>query len=97
MVPYKEIISENAVPGALARVGINWGAALVGTGAILGMMSTLMVMLYGQVRIFMVMSRDGLLPKLFSKVHPKLGSSASRNRSHTRNDVYPNGNALWTS
>ncbi|SFD23935.1 amino acid permease [Clostridium uliginosum] len=70
MVPYKEIISENAVPGALARVGINWGAALVGTGAILGMISTLMVMLYGQVRIFMVMSRDGLLPKLFSKVHP---------------------------
>ena len=70
MVPYQEIISENAVPGALARVGINWGAALVGTGAILGMISTLMVVLYGQVRIFMVMSRDGLLPKAFSKVHP---------------------------
>lgn len=70
MVPFNEIISENAVPGALARVGINWGAALVGTGAILGMMSTLLVMLYGQVRIFMVMSRDGLIPKLFSKIHP---------------------------
>ncbi|GAA0076398.1 amino acid permease [Clostridium sp. CTA-5] len=70
MIPYKEIISENAVPGALASVGINWGAALVGTGAVLGMISTLMVMLYGQVRIFMVMSRDGLLPNLFSKVHP---------------------------
>jgi len=70
MVPYQEIISENAVPGALARVGINWGAALVGTGAILGMISTIMVVLYGQVRVFMVMSRDGLLPKLFSKVHP---------------------------
>jgi len=70
MVPYTEIISENAVPGALARVGINWGAALVGTGAILGMISTMMVVLYGQVRVFMVMSRDGLLPKLFSKVHP---------------------------
>jgi basic amino acid/polyamine antiporter, APA family len=70
MVPYSEIISENAVPGALARVGIKWGAALVGTGAILGMISTIMVVLYGQVRIFMVMSRDGLLPKLFSKVHP---------------------------
>ncbi|WP_238901242.1 amino acid permease [Clostridium sp. YIM B02500] len=70
MVPYNEIISENAVPGALARVGINWGAALVGTGAILGMVSTMMVVLYGQVRVFMVMSRDGLLPKLFSKVHP---------------------------
>lgn len=70
MIPYQEIISENAVPGALASVGINWGAALVGTGAVLGMISTLMVMLYGQVRIFMVMSRDGLLPELFSKVHP---------------------------
>lgn len=67
MVPYNEIISENAVPGALARVGINWGAALVGTGAILGMVSTMMVVLYGQVRVFMVMSRDGLLPKLFQK------------------------------
>jgi len=70
MVPFSEIISENAVPGALARVGINWGAALVGTGAILGMISTMMVVLYGQVRVFMVMSRDGLLPKIFSKVHP---------------------------
>lgn len=69
MVPYQEIISENAVPGALARVGITWGAALVGTGAILGMISTMMVVLYGQVRVFMVMSRDGLLPKAFSKVH----------------------------
>ncbi|MDS0526988.1 amino acid permease [Clostridium sp. SHJSY1] len=70
MVPFKEIISENAVPGALARVGINWGSALVGTGAVLGMISTMMVVLYGQVRVFMVMSRDGLLPKVFSKVHP---------------------------
>lgn len=70
MVPFKEIISENAVPGALARVGINWGSALVGTGAVIGMISTLLAVLYGQVRVFMVMSRDGLLPKLFSKVHP---------------------------
>ncbi|MBU3156189.1 amino acid permease [Clostridium estertheticum] len=70
MVPYKEIIENNAVPGALARFGINWGAALVGTGAVIGMISTLLVMLYGQIRVFMVMSRDGLLPKVFSKVHP---------------------------
>lgn len=70
LVPFQEIISENAVPGALARVGIYWGSALVGTGAIIGMMSTLLVVLYGQVRIFMVMSRDGLLPSFFSKIHP---------------------------
>jgi len=70
MVPYKEISENNAVPGALARFGINWGAALVGTGAVIGMISTLIVMLYGQIRVFMVMSRDGLLPKMFSKIHP---------------------------
>lgn len=70
LVPFQEIISENAVPGALASVGIYWGSALVGTGAILGMMSTLLVVLYGQVRVFMVMSRDGLLPGFFSKIHP---------------------------
>lgn len=69
MVPFREIISENAVPAALARVGINWGSALVGVGAILGMISTMIAMLYGQIRIFMVMSRDGLLPKAFSKIH----------------------------
>ncbi|MDT8719358.1 amino acid permease [Clostridium sp. 19966] len=69
LVPFKEIISENALPGALARIGINWGSTLVGVGAIVGMMSTLLVVLYGQVRVFMGMSRDGLLPKFFSKIH----------------------------
>ena len=62
---------KTAVPGALASIGINWGAALVGIGAVIGMLSTLLVMLYGQIRIFMVMSRDGLLPKIFSKIHKK--------------------------
>jgi APA family basic amino acid/polyamine antiporter len=71
LVPFKEIISENAVPGALARVGIHWGSTLVGIGAIIGMMSTILVVLYGQVRVFMGMSRDGLLPKFFAKIHPE--------------------------
>ena len=71
MVPYKEILLQNAVPGALARVGITWGSALVGVGAILGMISTMIAVLYGQTRVFMVMSRDGLIPKAFSKIHEK--------------------------
>ena len=41
MVPFKEISQNNAIPDALARFGINWGAALVGTGAVIGMISTL--------------------------------------------------------
>jgi len=71
IVPYKEIIVDNALPGALASIGIRWGGALVATGAIIGMVSTLLVTLYGQIRIFMVMARDGLLPPAFAKIHPK--------------------------
>jgi APA family basic amino acid/polyamine antiporter len=70
MVPFKEIDVGNALPAALGRIGIHWGGALVATGAIIGMISTLLVTVYGQVRIFMVMARDGLLPPAFSRVHP---------------------------
>ncbi|MBU3179821.1 amino acid permease [Clostridium psychrophilum] len=70
MLPFKSISQNNAIPDALSQFGMNWGAALVGTGAVIGMISTLLVFLYGQIRVFMVMSRDGLLPKVFSKVHP---------------------------
>jgi APA family basic amino acid/polyamine antiporter len=71
IVPYKLIDVGNALPAALGRIGIRWGGALVATGAIIGMISTLLVTLYGQIRIFMVMARDGLLPDVFAKVHPK--------------------------
>jgi APA family basic amino acid/polyamine antiporter len=70
IVPYKQIDVGNALPAALARIGIQWGGAIVATGAIIGMISTLLVTLYGQIRIFMVMARDGLLPAVFAKVHP---------------------------
>ncbi len=71
IVPYKEIDVNNALPSALGRIGIRWGGALVATGAIVGMISTILVTLYGQIRIFMVMARDGLLPAPFAKVHPR--------------------------
>ncbi|MCH3962797.1 MAG: amino acid permease [Clostridium sp.] len=71
VVPYREIVSDNAVPEALFRLGIRWGSALVGVGAILGMISTMIAVLYGQVRVFMAMSRDGLLPKIFCKIHSR--------------------------
>jgi APA family basic amino acid/polyamine antiporter len=40
-------------------------------GAIVGMLTVMLVMLFGQTRIAFAMSRDGLLPSVFSKVHPK--------------------------
>lgn len=52
IIPFKLVNVQDALPGALSHIGINWGAALVGVGAILGMISTLLVTLYGQVRVF---------------------------------------------
>jgi basic amino acid/polyamine antiporter, APA family len=75
MVPYLEF-KENSAPVAyaLAKVGVNWGSALVSVGAICGITSVLLVMTFGQTRIFFAMSRDGLLPKVFGAVHPKYGT-----------------------
>lgn len=68
IVPYKLIDINNALPASLSYIGINWGSALIAVGAIVGMISTLLVTVYGQVRIFMSMSRDGLLPKCFASI-----------------------------
>ncbi|PJI08722.1 MULTISPECIES: APC family permease [Clostridium] len=69
IVSFKQIDVNNALPGALSHIGITWGSAIVGVGAVIGMISSLLVTLYGQIRIFMVMSRDGLLPNAFSKIN----------------------------
>ncbi|MCX6627823.1 MAG: amino acid permease [Candidatus Solibacter sp.] len=55
---------------ALKVLGYNGIRQWVSIGAIVGMLSSLLVFQYGQARIWFAMSRDGLLPKMFSKVHP---------------------------
>ena len=59
---------------ALAVIGQDWAAYLVSAGAVAGITSVLLVMLMSQPRIFFAMSRDGLLPRGVSKVHPKFGT-----------------------
>ena len=77
MVPYLQFKNTAApVAYALQSVGINWGAALVSVGALCGITSVLLVMMFGQTRVFFAMSRDGLLPKVFGAVHPKYGTPA---------------------
>jgi APA family basic amino acid/polyamine antiporter len=62
------------VPAPIAlgvdSTGLTWLRPIIKLGAIAGLSSTMLVMLLGQPRIFYSMSRDGLLPPLFSKVHP---------------------------
>jgi APA family basic amino acid/polyamine antiporter len=54
-----------------AGPGLKWLTYFINIGAIMGLASVVLVMLMGQPRIFFSMSRDGLLPPLFGKVHPK--------------------------
>jgi basic amino acid/polyamine antiporter, APA family len=69
--------SELNVPDPIA-VGINaagasltWLRPIIKIGAIAGLSSVILVMLLGQPRIFYTMSKDGLLPPIFSSVHPR--------------------------
>lgn len=55
----------------LAQTGQNWLAVIVSIGAIMGMTTVILVMLYGQSRICYSMSRDGLFPKFFGSVSPR--------------------------
>lgn len=62
---------DHPVSKVLEVAGLNWVAGLVNISAILGMTTVILVMTYGQTRISFAMSRDGLLPKVFSDVHPR--------------------------
>jgi basic amino acid/polyamine antiporter, APA family len=63
---------DNAAPvaNALHALGMDGIRQWVSVGAIVGMISSLLVFQYGQARVWFAMSRDGLLPRAFSKVHP---------------------------
>lgn len=56
---------------AVDAIGLGWFSVIIKVGAIMGLSSVMLVLLYGQTRIFYIISRDGLLPSLFSKVHKK--------------------------
>jgi APA family basic amino acid/polyamine antiporter len=65
-VPHPVFVAINAAGPAL-----KWLTYFINIGAIAGLSSVVLVMLMGQPRIFFAMARDGLLPAVFGKVHPK--------------------------
>jgi len=76
MMKYTTFVSgaaaEAPVAYALQMLGASrWSRSVIVIGALTGMISSLLVFQYGQARIWYAMSRDGLFPRLFSKVHPK--------------------------
>lgn len=72
MVPYTSLGTPKPVATALEPYpSLLWLKTVVEIGAIAGLSSVILVMLMAQPRIFYAMSRDGLIPKFFSRVHPK--------------------------
>ena len=72
IVPFRQFAGvDHPISLALQVAGQNWVAGFIDLGAILGITTVLLVLAFGQSRIAFAMSRDGLLPKLFSTVHKK--------------------------
>jgi APA family basic amino acid/polyamine antiporter len=71
LVNYKYLGVPDSLAVGMDATGFKWGSLLVKIGALGGLTSTMIVMLLGQSRVFFSMSKDGLLPKMFSAVHPK--------------------------
>jgi APA family basic amino acid/polyamine antiporter len=71
IVPYTDLNDPAPIAKAVNQIGLPWFAVLVKIGAIAGLSSVMLVLLYGQTRIFYTMARDGLIPPVFARVHPK--------------------------
>jgi len=71
IMPWQQLGVADPLPAALTFVHLDRTAGWVSLGAVVAMTAVLLVFQLGQPRIFFSMSRDGLLPKIFARVHPK--------------------------
>jgi len=71
LVPYTQLKGSDPLARAFEAAGLGWGQAIISAGAIISMTAVLLVFQMGQPRIFFSMSRDGLLPAVFRKVHER--------------------------
>lgn len=71
VMPYKLMDVPDPIAKAADYAGMGWMASIIKLGAIAGLSSVILWLMYGQSRIFLCMSRDGLLPKVFGAVHPR--------------------------
>ncbi len=71
LVPYAQLNVADPMAVAVDHIGLGWFSFIIKVGAITGLSSVMLVLMYGQTRIFYTMSKDGLLPISLSKVHPR--------------------------
>ncbi|MGM9507644.1 amino acid permease [Larkinella sp. GY13] len=76
LAPYKEFMGHGGEASVVYAItnympGYEWLASMVTVAILAGFSSVILVMLLGQTRVFYTMSKDGLVPAIFSKLHPK--------------------------
>ncbi|MFF7212398.1 amino acid permease [Streptomyces sp. NPDC008238] len=74
MQHYSQLTVDAPLADAFKAVGHPFWAGLIAFGAVVGLTTVCMILLLGQSRVFFAMSRDGLLPRFFSQVHPTRGT-----------------------
>ena len=72
IVPYRELNVPAPIGLAVERIGQPWLSFLIQVGALVGITTAILVLLYGQSRIFAIMAQDRLMPPLFARLHPTL-------------------------
>ncbi|MCT6879604.1 MAG: amino acid permease [Commensalibacter sp.] len=71
IVPYQKLNVSDPLALAVDAMGQPWLAWIFKISAVIGLCSVVLVLLYGQTRIFFIMAKDGLLPPLFGRLHPR--------------------------
>lgn len=74
MQHYSRLTVDAPLADAFKAVGHPFWAGVIAFGAVVGLTTVCMILLLGQSRVFFAMSRDGLLPRFFSAVHPRWGT-----------------------
>jgi basic amino acid/polyamine antiporter, APA family len=76
MVPYSQLAGAAPVDSAFKALGLDWVRGIISVAAIAGITSVMFAFMLGAARIWFALSRDGLLPIWFAKIHPKFGTPA---------------------
>lgn len=71
MVKYTELKVDDPLAFVFDQIGLKWFSGIIAVSAVIAMAGVFLVFQLGQPRIWMTMSRDGLLPKKFARIHPR--------------------------